>query len=183
MITLSHERERKRLQNGPGDDRPAGVGTVVFDVSCTRVDAATVLQRGKAVLEIVGAFTSDAWPSKNEWRDLLPDWFVAACAPEMTPEQADQWLKRWEVMSPEEREEEERNQQWSLADWLHWMKPTERKWLWWDSEVIEPTLARVALEVESWPFPWGAFKWLMQAAGADDVFSEETDGGRHKVTS
>ena len=53
------------------------------------------------------------------------------------------------------------------------MKPENRQWFWWDAKVLEQyDHIALAIEVEAWPFPWGALRWLFRAAGASAVEAE-----------
>jgi len=68
-----------------------------------------------------------------------------------------------------------REKRWSLLNWLHWMQPEERPWVWWDGRVETDSQARISVIVEGWPYPRGALDWLIRAAGALGV-DEEPDG-------
>ncbi|MBI2685208.1 MAG: hypothetical protein HYX27_02755 [Acidobacteria bacterium] len=83
-------------------------------------------------------------------------------------------LDRWRQMSPEEQAKTEEERSWPLADWLYWMDPSRRRWWWWDAQEL-PDLDHIvlAVEVNDWPFPWGALRWLFRAAGASSVVAEE----------
>ena len=154
-------------------DSPAGVGLVRFVISGPE-PARVVIERAASVLRVVDQ-QSRRWPEMERWKQVLPSWFVARCAPEQSKEQTDEWLARWRSLSPREQQAEEERQPWSLLDWLHWLHPDRREWLWWDSAVYRDAgSALVVLAVQSWPFPWGAFRWLLQAAGADQVEAEPT---------
>ncbi len=65
-----------------------------------------------------------------------------------------------------------REKEWSLEDWLYWMEPDNRTWTWWDGCEKDSDRLAVALEVSEWPFPWGAFSWLLVATGAKTVDAE-----------
>src|SRR5262245_41772238 len=70
------EAERRRLASDGALGNPAGVGTDVLTVR-TRVGAPRdVIERSREVLLIVTSRTSDRWPTLDEWRRLLPAWFV-----------------------------------------------------------------------------------------------------------
>jgi hypothetical protein len=69
-------------------------------------------------------------------------------------------------MSTVERDLEESNAKWSLANWLAWMEPDERSWLWWDADVVDDEHLLVSVAIDSWPFGWGAISWLFRGSGA-----------------
>lgn len=92
----------------------------------------------------------------------------------MSPEQAKQWLAWWKGLPPTEQTRAEIEKDWSLDNWLYWMEPGNRQWFWWDAKMLEDyDHIALAIEVEAWPFPWGALRWLFRAAGASAVEAEE----------
>jgi hypothetical protein len=160
-------------QPSSSHETPEGVGTVRFIIRCP-LGADLVLENAKCVLELVASNSFGSWPDEAEWRQILPDWFVAACAPSPSQEESDRWLKWWQGLSPQEQSEAEINKDWSLDSWLYWMEPENRQWTWWDGQVVPGCdHVLVAVEVDSWPFPWGALRWLFKASGASAVESEE----------
>ncbi|MHB0968391.1 MAG: hypothetical protein ACYC7A_04830 [Thermoanaerobaculia bacterium] len=170
---MIHTHELQHLVTGPEPgETPEGIGLVRFDIRCDG-DASGVLGRMRDVLGVVAGQRGVGWPALDEWRRHLPAWFVAACAPEMTSAEADESLARWQQLSPAEQQREEEQRAWSLGDWLYWFEPAQRTWYWWDATVESDQHARIAIAVESWPFPWGALKWLARAAGAQAIEPEE----------
>src|SRR5205085_11603936 len=127
----------------------------------------------KNVLQVVLSQSPVGWPTLDEWRRLLPDWFVEKCAPEKTKDESDRWLKWWRSLPWDEQVRVNEELRWSLADWLYWFEPKQRYWYWWDARVESPDLIRLAVEVREWPFPWDALKWLFRASGAESVAAEE----------
>lgn len=146
-----------------------GVGTVRFTVEVDG-DPSEVFRRARQVLTVIDEHALSGWPGLEEWRRRLPAWFVAACAPEMSQDEQDAWLAQWRSLNDEDRAAMDAAQPWSLDNWLYWMEPENRQWWWWSATVNPPTLAA---EVEGWPFPWGALSWLLQAAGATAVRSDD----------
>lgn len=148
--------------------KPGGIGTVRFVVKCSG-DAIDVLGRAKTVLEKVLRTTTVPWPSLDEWRRLLPSWFVERCAPEISQEEAERRVG----LPDEEQERLEQVEGWSLSAWLFWFQPEERQWAWWDAIVKADDTIIAAIEVDGWPFPWGSLEWLFLACGALGVEAEE----------
>lgn len=164
--------ELTRLEHGSEDtDQIPGIGTVRFIVKCNG-DAADVLSTAKLAMTVVSRVCANGWDETLNWETLLPDRFIQACAVDMSRSEADAWLAHWQQLSPEERALEERSRAWSLANWLHWLSPSERTWLWWDSVILDKNYILVAVVVEEWPFPWGALSWLFRGCGALDVSPE-----------
>jgi hypothetical protein len=164
--------EQRHLTTGPRPDEvPTGVDLV--EVTATGNDKPQViLDRCKSVLMTLLDYPEARWPTTQEWARLLPGWFVAASAPQLSREEAEQWLARWQTLTPAEKAAAEREQRWSLDDWLYWVTPAERQWFWWDAHVEDGTL-RVTVEIIGWPAPLGTLDWLLRAAGATEISHEE----------
>lgn len=62
-----------------------------------------------------------------------------------------------------------RDQGWSLADWLHWLEPSQREWFWWDAFLQSRNTLLERVQVNGWPTPLGALEWLLRVCGATDV--------------
>jgi hypothetical protein len=169
---LTPSEERRRLYHGPIDDEAPEVGTVAMGARCAG-DASRVLDRCRAVMAVVLRYQGEDWPSREQWREVLPEWFVAACSQELSAEEAEEWLARWQRLPASEQEAMSRREPWALADWLHWLRPDERQWFWWDATVVDDDWLRVVVEVAGWPAPLGALRWLLTAAGALDVVEEQ----------
>jgi hypothetical protein len=165
------QKELVRLRDGHTHDAaPEALGLVSFVVGASH-DMSTIIHRAMDVLLTVDD-RADNWPSPEKWPRILPEWFVAKCAPEKSNAEASAWLARWQALSPEKQKEEEGRQPWSLLDWLYWLEPERREWFWWTATVKNPQEGVIELVVKAWPFPWGSFAWLMQASGAEVVRAE-----------
>jgi len=171
---MNREHELRHLQEGPEvDERPSdGIGLVRFDVQC-REGAEAVLAKAKEVLAVVVAQPPAGWPTLDERRQKLPEWFLNACVPEYTNKESDRWLKWWRSLPWDEQVRASEEKRWSLGNWLYWFEPKQRFWYWWDGRVESPQYIRVALQVTEWPFPWDALKWLFRASGAESVAAEK----------
>lgn len=167
------ERELRHLLEGPAaNEKPAGMGTVRFIAQCDG-DSWQVLSKAKTVLTELDQVAIKDWPPDSAWREVLPDWFVARCAPERTRDEAEEWLKWWRTLPADEQARVENEKAWSLSDWLYWFQPENRKWFWWDAAELDANKIVVAVEVDDWPFPWAALAWLLRASGATRVDAEE----------
>lgn len=172
-ISLRLNAELQRLANGPAqNEKSGGMGVVRFLVRCP-LEANDVLAKAKDVLRAVDEAILKGWPVNGKSKPHLPEWFTSACIAEMSPDQAKQWLVWWKSLSPEDQTKAETEKDWSLENWLYWMEPNNRQWFWWDAKVLEKyDHIALAIEVEAWPFPWGALRWLFRAAGASAVEAE-----------
>jgi hypothetical protein len=165
--------ELRRLFDGPlPGEEPGGAGLETATARCAG-DAPEVLARAREVMAAVLTNSAGTWPSELEWRELLPSWFVEACADEETPEQTRQRLARWEHMTLAERALETENEAWSVDNWIAWLEPEERQWFWWSADVSDPDQLVVQVEVAGWPAATGALAWLLRASGAVEVTIED----------
>ena len=167
------EDEQRHLIRGQDhDERAPDVGTVDVRIR-SNGNAARVLDGAKQVLLAVLEHAGPPWPSLEEWRAVLPDWFVEGCAPEMSPAEAEQWLTLWRSLPPEEQARATRERRWALAGWLYWLEPAQREWYWWNATVEEPDSLHVVVQVEGWPAPLGALDWLLRVAGGNEILMDD----------
>jgi len=132
------------------------------------------LERVKSVLRIVDEAAVTGRLMEMSWRANLPDWFTSGCAPLISPEESAHNLAWRKSLPLEEELRVARETDWSLDAWLYWLEPERREWLWWDAKaLIDVDHVVVAVEVDSWPFAWGALRWLFRVAGASDLNAEE----------
>ena len=170
---LASANERLRLQRGPAvEEKPEGLGTVRLIAKC-RGNAHEVLEKVKEVLKVVNENTYP-WPSDDFWRRILPAWFVNRCAPEPTEEECKKYLRWWYSLPLAKKQkvaakEEKR----TLCGWIFWFHPDNRHWYWWDGLPLDKNQLAIDIEVYDWPYALGALHWLLRAAGAKEVQSEE----------
>ncbi|MBZ8182405.1 hypothetical protein [Oscillatoria salina] len=169
---MNPSEELRHLSKGvePGEEEKRKGFIVWFRIQCPR-DANNVLNRCRKVLQIVLRQSKKNWLSYDdeEWRTLLPEWFVAYCAPERTQEEDDQLLERWQKLSPEAQMLFTEEQKWTISEFISWLEPKERPWFWWDAFVESDNVFHLAVEVVDFPFPWDALCWLVRASGATTI--------------
>jgi hypothetical protein len=146
---MTQSTEAERIQQNVNGERPP-FPTLKVVAKC-QGNAAASLRRVMEVMGIVSKQDSRHWPSDEEWRALLPKWFV------------EPFLKR----TLEEILADESETLWDYQAWLEAMRL--RGWEWWSSlppsqDVWEAFLA--ALEL---PYGIGPFEYLVLASGASDV--------------
>lgn len=162
------ELARLNATESPSEMEARGVVLLGLSALCPS-GAAQVVDRTREVLcVVVVASTGAGWPSLEEWRGLLPRWFVDACGHQRSKDEEMRWLQRWRSASPAEKAHLEREQPWSLADWVHWFRPGERQWRWWSWRVAGD-VAVVQVAADQDPCPLAALVWLLRAAGATEV--------------
>ncbi|HYS74044.1 MAG TPA: hypothetical protein VEO96_08720 [Thermoplasmata archaeon] len=139
-------------------------------------NAEVVLRRCKQVLDTILAQDPTNWPSNEVWHSVLPKWFVAKCAPEMTREAAENHLRQRQGLSPDERQriarEEDSRWRWSVLNTVFWFRPEERSWWWWDGVAENENTIRVAVAIGGWPYASGALRWILRASGATSAENE-----------
>ena len=171
--------EQRRLREGlHGDEVPQGLCIDAFVVDCG-IEPAALIARAKELLLCVNEQSeSGKWPSDDEWKALLPDWFVAASGPDETREQALRNQVRFRAMSHEERVAYIRTDRWPVRNWVHLMKPDRRLWLWWDAYPMDERTAMVGIDRLIIPDPElpDEFVWMLRACGAADVDSYDYQG-------
>ena len=146
--------ELRRLLRGPAaDEQIPAPGLTRVHVHCPG-NAEEVLARVRRALTIVLLEKPRRWPTNEEWRAKMPDWFVAVCKPEMTDEDEDRLMKL-----------ARRNWPWTAGNWAYWFTPEQRTWRWWDARVENPDLLVIELWVEDYMVR-NALDFLLRAAGA-----------------
>lgn len=141
---MTPEEERRHLAGAAGAAAPpARLDTI--EVECEG-GAARALERVREALMPVLEHQEGPWPSLDDWKTLLPAWFVEACVDDR--QVRDCVLDRW-----------------SLRAWLHWLQPDQRQWRWWDAEVAGDTHLRVRLVPLADPYLKGSVDWLLAVAG------------------
>ncbi len=163
-MTQRYTQELCRLLLGSSEAVVDDLVTVRFNVVAPPSQFDNVITRAKEVLIRLDETAREQWPAVETWVKVLPVWFIEACAPEKSHAEARAWLARWRGLSNVERDREEREKAWSLANWLYWMEPDRRTW-WW----VSTREQQVLVAVIEWPFPWGALSWLLRASGATSV--------------
>lgn len=86
------------------------------------------------------------WPSLDEWRELLPAWFVDACSDDVHVTNC--------VVD-----------RWSLRAWIYWFQPEQRRW---ELRSIDAAGERLLIDVEptgQGSLLLGALEWLVKTAG------------------
>lgn len=109
--------------------------------------AGDVLDRAREVLRIA-VRPRRPWPSTDEWRQLLPAWFVDAC-------------------SDDERVTSCVLDRWSLRAWIWWFQPEQRRWLWWDAGAVGDELWVEVVPTGTGSLLLGTLEWLLKAAGGE----------------
>lgn len=159
---MNNADELRRLLSGPQPgEKPLGL-LAELEAEC-ETDAAKILDAAREVWAIALKQADPGSITLEEWRTLLPRWFVEKCGPEISMDEA----VRRRALPMEERMR--LAETWSLGAWVHWLKPSERQWSWWSAEIGSPRSLRMNVVVSGFPFPAGSLQWLLKCCGAKSV--------------
>ena len=158
---MNPQAERRRLLlNGAGESHRAGF--LARTISAVGPNARSAAEQVREVMLAV-VDNEQAVPDDEQWKTLLPAWFVNACTPEQTAAESAESLRRWQAASTAERRTRHDSISWSLSSWCYWLGEN-RSWWSWELEVTGETLLWTLL-VEEDPVPMGAAEWLVRATG------------------
>ena len=112
------------------------------------------LSRILAVIGEIAKHSSDAWPTDEEWRAVLPAW-LRQNLPELTKEETDRLLAatprdQWDTLP------------WEFGSWIDAVR--DRGWKWWGYKQ-EGASATLVLHIAMFPERIDAFKEILRAAG------------------
>jgi hypothetical protein len=142
---ISPDLELARLGGGPPPERPGRLEPDTLVAGCPPGSEA-VLGRIRDVMAVVLAHQEGEWPDLERWKEELPAWFVDACVDDRVQQTCA--VDRW-----------------SLRAWLHWLKPENRRWYWWDASVEPDGKLVVTVLIRERPYLRGALEWLVKSAG------------------
>jgi hypothetical protein len=134
------QTEKRHVSKGPdpGERSRSGTDRLIFRSS----KPGEVLEKARAVLQVVLDHQAP-WPTEDQWRAMLPAWFVQARGPEQTQGEAKRYLEYWRSVSPKQQAEEDTRRAWALTNWLYWFDPEgmgdERGWAWLSRSISVPT--------------------------------------------
>jgi hypothetical protein len=118
--------------------------------------------------------------SVEDWKAHTPDWFVRACAPEMSLAQAEEKLRAWSALDEAGKLRYQAEQPWTFANWIAWFdcsSDPQRSWRWWNGGTNDDSEFWIEVEVFEDPAAVGTLTWMMRAAGARSV----VEGGSHDL--
>ncbi len=139
---MSPADELRHLREGAGG-APAPGELDELQAECPN-GAGQALARIRQVLERVIERSTGEWPGLEEWKAILPAWFVESCVDDV--QVRDCVIDRW-----------------SLRAWIYWFQPGQRRWRWWDASPGERSLGVRILVLER-PYLRGALEWLLKVS-------------------
>ena len=166
---LNQTDELQRFRRGTvGLGVPTAVERLIARTEPER--ARTAFNRIREVLDVVLSVPSaEQWPADSAWPALLPSWFGAKCGEPESDAEVQTWRDSWGGLSAEEQVEAEAGKPWTVANWTYRMHPDQRRWVWWDGEVVSDHEILVLVGAPEWPTPIGALEWLLRSAGCVEI--------------
>ena len=165
---------RHLLLGAQSEEVLGGLGSYRFTARCPGGEATRTLARCREALAAVLEVGNTPWPADGDWLARLPTWFVDRCRREPTPEEIQRDREWWVAASYEERfPPDAPPPEWTALGWIHALRPKARSWWWWDASTANPDTLLVDVGIDGWPFGSGSLDWLLRAAGAAVVQSEE----------
>jgi hypothetical protein len=155
--------EVERLETNKAGEIPTDLNWIYLLRPKEDVDAC--LSRIVQIVKLIAVQTPGHWPSMDEWRTLLPDWFVKSFVP-FSKEEAERLI----ATTPRER--------WNEIPWLFeaWLEAIQaRGWQWWSSGVDEEGI-QICLQITEWPASLEAFERIISASGAEFISKTSLDG-------
>ncbi|MGY0233993.1 hypothetical protein [Longispora urticae] len=177
---MTRTLEGARIFRGP-EGNPEGV--LRRFVGMTDGHSQSSLDRCKELLIAVTHWIpprEDRPVSVEAWKARTPDWFVRACAPEMSAARAEQELLAWRALDEAGRLRYEAEQPWTFANWIGWFdhaSDLRRPWRWWNGGTDGESGFWIDVEVWEDPAALGTLTWMMRAAGARSV----VESGSHDL--
>lgn len=125
--------ELKRIDKNNKGELPNGPKIIITVKNVT--NPKEILENTKTIIKAVSQFAyTDKWPTDEEWKEILPTWFVES----MTLKSLDEIMKT--------------QGQWHYESWVANIK--DRAWLWYSSK-IEKDSIQIVLEALSIPYLYG----------------------------
>ncbi len=150
--------ELKRINTNNDGELPE-LTKIIISVNSVK-NAREVLDNTKEIMKTVSQYAyAKEWPSDDEWKSILPIWFVES----MTLKSLDEIMKT--------------RGQWHFESWIANVK--DRAWLWYSSKLEKDSLQFV-LETLSIPYLFETFVYILYSQGIplenitviDDVYDK-----------
>jgi hypothetical protein len=99
-------------------------------------------------------------------QEPLPERFLAACSPDLSPLEEESELRAIRRMASETDHAHEAARPWTPSGWLYWLEDENRTW-YWIAAHLDGASMEVQLACPDLNAPHGAFNWLMRASGLE----------------
>jgi hypothetical protein len=154
-------KELHRLATGRPDDDLGGMFLLNIVAHCDGNSADLLAKLFSVLKRVIDCELSFDDPV-DDWRAVLPKWFVEACGPDLSREAAEEYLRqKGGEIGPLEL--------WDVGGFVDQFRPEVRSWWWWHGFTSSPDSLIVQIVIEGFPFAWDALHFLLLAAGATAV--------------
>ena len=160
-MQMNNIQEIRRLSFGLSDNESSELFKTEIIARCSG-NSSEVLEKTKEVLKIVINCELSFDDPVDDWEAVLPKWFVDACSPEISKEEAEELIKTGQGF-------ETLSNMWTVSGFIYWFRPDQRSWYWWDGVTKDLNTLKIYLLVNGFPFAWGALEFLLKAAGVNSV--------------
>lgn len=134
-------KEIKRITNNNKGEWPKGP-KILLKAHKVK-EPQKVLDKAKEVMLAVSQYAyTNQWPSDEEWKTILPEWFVKS----MTDK------------SDEDLDNDD--DQWHYESWVDNIR--QRSWVWWSSKIEKDTIT-IVLDVLDMPYLHDSLKYVFYA--------------------
>lgn len=136
-------QELKRIENNNKGEIP-NVPKIIITAKNVR-NPKEILENTKIIMKAISQFAyTDKWPSDEEWKNILPTWFVES----MT------------LKNSEDRDKDENL--WHYESWIDNIR--QRFWLWYSSKTDKNSL-QIVLEALSIPYLHDTLVYILYSQG------------------
>ena len=118
-------------------------------------DVSVCRQRILDVVAIIIATPRHVWPNADQWRAMLPAWFI-----QQTPERTRAESQALIDMAPRDQWH---TLSWEFKSWIQVVR--EREWSWWSCQQ-EGDQMMIHLSLSAWPANIDTFNHIVRTAGA-----------------
>jgi hypothetical protein len=146
--------ELARIKQNRSGELPDGPYWL-YGIKTLNLHASEILRRIIEIAELIADQSKQSWPSDDEWRSLLPSWFLDSFK-SYTQEEA-------EAIVATTPREEWHKLPWEFGSWLDAIR--YRGWAWWSSKMSEDEI-EICLSIHEWPASLEAFEHIIHASGA-----------------
>ena len=135
--------EIKRIINNNNGEWPKGPKILLKALKVK--EPQKVLDKVKEVMLAVSQYAyTNPWPSEEEWKTILPEWFV-----ESMTDKSDEDL-------------DNDDDQWHYESWVDNIR--QRSWVWWSSKIEKDNIT-IVLDVLDMPYLHDSLKYVFYAQG------------------
>lgn len=136
--------EKKRIRSPFHCKENNGI-IIKYIVHCNKRKNNDIANMAKKILLSIQKYSFLEWPKDAEWRSILPKEFI------------DSFL------------DHTKEDDWTLDDWLYWLKPENRFWFLWSINEKNSNYLEIKIIVYEHPYPWESLEVLFMKLGTSEL--------------